>query len=878
MPLCLALPFLVIAQQLSEPILQPKTYRSVSGGYELSVDPSTPSGAGQAVYRMSGDGPRWTITHPFTLRDVRVSADGSAAGYGYSSGPGGLSFDEPGEFLVAVLGSDGLVKKLHTIDREPSRFPHGPPTPIVNGLLFQESQDRFVVRVEDGDLNRQSEEWWAFRLSTGELLSKLRPKEHQERTENLRYVLAAVPVPETPLSLIQWYQYDFSRFGTRFALLDDRCRPVWVLDLPEDYTREDSDRSYGFLREVAAQTHGAILRWDEPSRFDLCLAQEGQRVTYEATRDVAGTWHVEEKARRSNSADVVAKGTTPTTTAELALLGTIELDTSGRPLPEVRDVSAFTFDGSGNIAFLRWRQDPWGVDLVYVDADGKLLAKHSFPFFDGENGTIVSDLAWLEADRFAVAWNGWNRADRHPAKLFSVSARTGESRLLAEDLGDEIQSLAALGEGRLAVLGDNRLDVLDREGKRAWSLASKDGLCGADHLAVLRSGRLVLLETTPGGIQWVEPTGRLGRYQKLSEIWSRDPRYPCEIEADVDGGFIVEDADRPVLMDPRGKLVGDIDPRFADGRKVDLCEPVRAGPDGKRWTSDGFAVLRLDADGRVDQIVGEGPEVTRLGDAEAVCLDREDRIHAVAERTGRVFVIDPDGRLVRVLMPDPTDFTQTLVFTSVSLTVDDEGHVYLSSGEDSFGGPTSFVHWGADGRRIGVERLGIDLDSDRWLAQGGTKNRWVLVREGVRLVDANGKTLATLDRRPDGTWLRGIGEASVAPDGSIALLCSSTREQDRALEIVVYAADGAPLRQVRVEAAEEAPQYLAYDGARAVVVVGDRLSVSGMSAEALQELFRLPDVRSGSTNFWTPLLPRGREEVWLFDGEHTIRRYALPRK
>jgi len=31
------------------------------------------------------------------------------------------------------------------------------------------------------------------------------------------------------------------------------------------------------------------------------------------------------------------------------------------------------------------------------------------------------------------------------------------------------------------------------------------------------------------------------------------------------------------------------------------------------------------------------------------------------------------------------------------------------------------------------------------------------------------------------------------------------------------------------------------------------------------------------TNYWQPLLPSKRSEVWLFDGRRTIRRYPLPR-
>jgi len=97
------------------------------------------------------------------------------------------------------------------------------------------------------------------------------------------------------------------------------------------------------------------------------------------------------------------------------------------------------------------------------------------------------------------------------------------------------------------------------------------------------------------------------------------------------------------------------------------------------------------------------------------------------------------------------------------------------------------------------------------------------------------------------------------------------------MEIVVYAADGSPTRQVRVETGDDPPRYLAYDGARAVVILGDRLRVFAVAGDAPPRDLHLNGIDPAATGYWTPLLPRRREEVWLFDGEHTIRRFPLAR-
>src|SRR5688572_31136547 len=71
-------------------VLDPKTYRSPSGEYELFVDPSRPSGAGAASYRFSGNAVElWAGTRPWTLWGARVTDEGLVAGHAYARGRDG---------------------------------------------------------------------------------------------------------------------------------------------------------------------------------------------------------------------------------------------------------------------------------------------------------------------------------------------------------------------------------------------------------------------------------------------------------------------------------------------------------------------------------------------------------------------------------------------------------------------------------------------------------------------------------------------------------------------------------------------------------------------------------------------------------------------
>ena len=70
-----------------QPPLHPRTYHSPSGEFSLFVNPSDRQGRGSAEYRLlKGNTEVWHGERPFTLCDVRLLDDGTAAGYGYTLG------------------------------------------------------------------------------------------------------------------------------------------------------------------------------------------------------------------------------------------------------------------------------------------------------------------------------------------------------------------------------------------------------------------------------------------------------------------------------------------------------------------------------------------------------------------------------------------------------------------------------------------------------------------------------------------------------------------------------------------------------------------------------------------------------------------------
>jgi len=220
-----------------------------------------------------------------------------------------------------------------------------------------------------------------------------------------------------------------------------------------------------------------------------------------------------------------------------------------------------------------------------------------------------------------------------------------------------------------------------------------------------------------------------------------------------------------------------------------------------------------------------------------------------------VHVFRPSGVLQHVCAAAPDDFEDGLTLTP--LTVTDAGEVQLGD-----------VHFAADGTRLRRGGLSIDPVSQECYAQRGSDRIWMVGYEALHLLDRTGKLVRKLERTPDDKWLRNLDRAGVAPDGSIALAASNG--------IHLYSPAGDPVRTL--EAPEGMPGWatFAYDGERLAIGV-QRKDAPGavvlMDAQG-RTLGRFEPERAVS--LWLPFFAAGGKELWLFDGERSLERYALP--
>lgn len=854
-------------------VLNPRTYRAPAARYALTVDPGDRYGRGEAAYRLTeGTTECWSATLPFTLWEAAVTDDGTVAGYAYTGRANG-------DFVVAILDAKGTIRLKETTKRASSRYLHTNDNPAAAGLIVDGPNDRMVVRVVDPDVNRGWETWWVYRLSTATAIEKLTPAELMPDREPARAILDARPVPGTPLTLLHWWRYDYERdrnsVGARFTLVDLKGKPVWTMELPKDYSVPGDEQAETRLRN-AMRTEGGILRSDRPKRFDLFFAAESQRVTFAVRQEPADRWNVTEVSRVPHSLNPPLEPKPPVPNGPLEYLGPVVLQIGDRSTNSpFRKVHRFGFDGEGRMAFVR-TDEKTGPVLVLVDQAGDLQREI------GLKVDVKADsqwsACWVGESRFVVTASDAPR--RENSQAWWVDAKSGDVQAIADFDCPWIERLVGFADGRFTALArrhsgstiETAVIGFDDRGRRAWTLADdinnkgRNALFGVEDIARTSRDEIVVLENIRRIVKCFDRSGRYQREFDLKQAWGRNPNYPTEVSADVDGGFVIRDfrGKLPfVRMRADGTVRSGLAPTFPDGKTLDTRE-IQAAPDGRLWAADGDCIVRLTEEGVVDRVLGPSPNVDELGDIAGMTVDRNARVHAVDSRTGSIHVFDRAGQRVHVCRASATDVDGRL--GDPSLTVDDRGEVYLRLG-DRLRGDVKFAHFSSDGARL----EDMTLTATELHSQPGTGHFIALGYESVRLKDRLGTTLRTIRRRPDGSWFEHAHAVGVAPDGSFAVVDRSV-----ASTVNLYRLDGDPIRSFTLPESAGAYPAVTYDGSRLVVTGRSGLLLFDGSGTLLQEI-DTPQVASAKKQNCRTWFVAEARELLVFDGETpTLHRYAMP--
>ncbi len=883
----------VMAQRSLPPALNPVTYKSPSARYALTVDPSDMYGCGPAGYRCAKDGKTlWSSELPFTLYEAGITDAGVAGGYGYTHGPSGFlgrgPGEGPGEFLVVILGPDGKIRLKESVKRAESSFLHGPTDPVANGLIFDERNDRIVVRVGDPDLNRGHESWWVYRISTASLTGKLTPVELMSDSQAARWILDAKPISGTPLTLVHWWRFDLRRdrnsVGARFTLIDLNAKPVWSLELPNDYTVADDEKATDKIRNLIRE-RGGILRSDQLGHFDLLYAAESRRVTFEVKPDGSDKWTVTEVGRTP-----FAFSSSPRPPLEAAVIPERELKSLGplvlrgdqaAPRPSIRDVRNFVIDGAGRIAFLR--EDDDQTAFVLVDPMGKVPRELPLNMEPKSPDSHWSGYGWVGGDFILT------RSDFGPdgkCRAWRVDMRAGKVERLASFDCPPVERLRGFADGAFVAFARLRSKFtmeefvigFDERGKRTWTLKDDfndkrpEALFSVQDVALTSTGEVAVLQGIINQIKFFDRDGHYLRQVELEKAWRRKPNYVARIGRDIDGGVIVEDfhGSPPFVRMKRDCTVrGGLQPRHADGRIVQTLDGIQTAPDGNIWTCDGHSVLRLNSSGVVDRVLGESPQAAQLARIAGVFVGPHDWIFVVDSRVGSIHVFDTAGQFLHVCQTKPTDFSGEIWFPAV--TFDGQGTVYLGLGDGMSLSENKRRYLRFSEKGVRLEPAVLPAADCHF--QTATGNIVARDYEAIRLIDPAGKTIRTIQRRPDGNWLERPDAATVAPNGAMAILAES--RSDRRATVNLYKANGDPVRTVLLPESIGRYLHLAYDGRRIVVTGESGLIIYDGSGAAVLHSKVPIKVQQGS--FYYPYILAGGRELALFDGKTlALHRFEMP--
>lgn len=872
----------VEASRRPPPPLNPKTYASPSGQYRLFVDPSHIHGQGPATYRLTlGDAVAWSATLSYTLVDATLADDGTVIGYAYSHGYG--DFAAPGDLVIAILAPDGKPRLEQRLPRQPSLMLEADPVPFVTGMLIDPQADRLIVRAI-GAPDSFDEQWHVFSLSTGQVGPVLHPR--RSVGPDARHITGVRPIPGTGLTLVQWWLSEGPTSGTRFTLHDTAAECVWSLDLPHDYEG---------LRQPGTSQPG-ILDASQPNRFTVLFVQANQRVTFDVRRDAgaAGLLKVAEVAREPFVVPAPAPAPRPPSTApvataapaipkiDLRLLGSLTFGSAPTSQPVRRHIRDLQVDDRGRLGFVRYGPD--GPTVVIVPPDDTPPREYPVRLFSGRDVDKVA-LAPVRGDRWLVT-----SSDGASTRGWWLDAATGKAEALDAFFESPpiVHAAGTPDGGFVALTSLHRNNTIEEavlcfndHGRLRWridaSTAPESNIFSPENLTVTRDGKVALIDNIRHRVDLFSPDGRHLRTLHLDTIFGRKANYPTGVSADTDGGLVVHDfnADPPLWRLTRaGEIRARFHPRFADGRPVRNLGPPRVTPDGGLWITDGDTLLRLHPDtGVVDRVLGELPRPSALTAISAATVDRAaGRIYAVASRTAAVHVFDRDGRPLFVCTPDPANYPSNARPTLV--TVDKDGNIYVDATDPAGGGAPRYVRYDPTGRRTGLVPAAEDSFRAAWTFRPGTADRWVCGMSDVSLVAHDGRTLRTISRHADRTWLDNVDLIAVAPDGALAVATDSvTADDPRPAAVSLYTPGGDPVRTLRLP---DGPIFaMAYDGARVITSSTDGLRVT--RAGTGQTATFTPPSRSADRPVWVPLLGLAPDELWIFAREsNRIERYALP--
>lgn len=875
-----------MASEAPPPILDIATYRSPSGEYALTVDPSQLHGQGAGSYRMTKNGKKiWSRELAFTLFEALVTNAGEVMGYAYTNGWRGLADQpndpRPGKFIVAMISANGATRLAKSVLRVDSRIMHTAPNPKALGIFADTVNDRFVVRFESdaGNAEYRGERWEVYTLSAARAEPDIKVVPVVDKANVWYRAIDARPIGSTGLTLVPWHRSALGpprEEGLRLSLVDTAGREVWSKEWPGEFSK-----IAGFSRSMIEASWLFPTRSVTSNELTYRSISEQARITFSVDWNpgAPGTWKVHITRRVPEAIGLRATrplGKLDAAPIALERRGVISFDVKSGDAHSL-GVGDFEFDGAGRIGFVA-PASGGRFQFTLVDPARAPPRKVALPF-GRQSDTAFPKSAWVGGDNWVILYARSNHETS--TKAWVLDANAGTVALVegfASPAPAPDHGAAGAGSRGFVVLGMRHSELVITDsvtafgatGERLWTVERPGMSYSPQAVATRPDGRVGVLIGISNQIVVLSDKGVRERTIDLDRSLGVKPNYVSGLDADEDGGWILHDfqGTPPVYrLDAAGRIKKAFEPRYSDGRVFRITGGVRRAPDGRLWTSDGAALLRLDGDGTVDLVLGRPPDASSIDRLASLAVDHQGHFYAADQRNGWVHVFDTGAKRLRILKPGPRDFA--INHGIKSITVAGDGGVYCRTDNDRH------LKFTSDGTRAGFQPRISGSVRDRWFFRPGSLERVVLGYERAYLVDAAGKTNATIERRADGRWLAYPHEAAVARDGSFAIVAVPAPSALRPAgppSVTFFSVRGAPTRTVDLPGM--AYPGIAFDGKTGLIVSAETLLLVD-AASGRARSFPIPGGKKPSG--WVPYASTTKKEAWLLDVEaKALHRYSLP--
>jgi hypothetical protein len=791
-------------------LVQPYEVRSASGEWRAAIDPSSRLGEGPCNVRVERNGELvWERQWPFTFLECVLADSGSLVGAGYVYEPpeGGIRT----ALVVNILDQHGRTCFEERAPSLSSNWIRDPENPTFKGLFLDSRRQSVVVRTLVEVDRRISVHWTHYALDGSGRTEFRDPRQAVEVPSWKKHVLGALQPPDTGLLLVQLSKLgDDTDRGAWFKLLDESGAVVWELDKPwlPALDRESIDG----IRQHSRPSELAILGCPGPRQFEVGLAAESARVTYEI-RAATGprNWTVVEVARAPwrSSFRFPPPSVTPAPLA-LAPLEMIELDewaafATGRTV-----VAAFSPEPSGAVTEVCWTK-PWRYELRSSASKTRTRITRISGLPQDRcirQWTALSDHRWL-----AVA----NRRHGERASAWIVDGSSGAADELTGLPDWTAPKTERLEDGFVAVSGGRRsgteptLMAFDRCGELRWRVRalardSAEGSLGAAidgeivDLAVGPDHTIYLLDSARAQVHRVDARGERLSSITLPPATSNEKRVLTQVRAEPGRGLLVLEKipyATPLWrrVTPDGVLLDGFRLRARHESHVDeLNRRLVSDSSGQLWSSISGESARFDAAGFEVRKNWGSMHRTPFPTATTLQFDELGRLLVFESHTKSVYAFRHTGEFERAFELDPRDragvpdrgrFSTSVSTNRRAASRHDGGLSVL----DGYGNSRAFD---ALGRLVADERFNYEwahwlADGSAWVARGNPYGDCV-----ARRLWPDRSVRATVQRDSRGQFFEEIDALAVGPKDHVALLVKGNYER----RVQFHDGDGALLQEL----------------------------------------------------------------------------------